>query len=140
MRAFASGLARPPVGGGVGLAMLGCLLAGGARAELPAHHDLPYAVAPTVAREAVESCRARGHAVSAVVVDRDGETVVADRGDDAAPRTGEDARREACTAVSFRVPTAEHAERFADDDPVVRRRVTLPGVIAIPEGCRSGSA
>src|SRR3954471_6438571 len=134
MRAFASGLAGTPAGGGVLLAMLGCLLAGTARAELLTHHDLPYAVALTIAREAVESCRAKGYAVSAVVVDRDGETVVAIRGDDAAPHTVENARRKAYTALSFRVSTDEYAKRFADDDPVVRQQVTLPGVIAIPGG------
>ena len=134
MRAFASGLAGTPAGGSVLLAMLGCFLAGTARAELLAHHDLPYTVALTIAREAVESCRAKGYAVSAVVVGRDGETVVAIRGDDAAPHTVENARRKACTAVSFRVSTTEYAERFADDDPVVRQQVTLPGVIAIPGG------
>jgi uncharacterized protein GlcG (DUF336 family) len=134
MRAFASGLAGAPAGGGVVLAALGCFLAGAARADLLVHHDLPYAVALTVAREAVESCRAKGYAVSAVVVDRDGETVVAVRGDDAAPHTMENARRKAYTALSFRVSTAEYAKRFADDNPVVRQQVTLPGVIAIPGG------
>ena len=134
MRAFASGPAGAPVGAGVVLAMLGCLLAGAARAELLTHHDLPYAVALTIAREAVESCRAKGYAVSAVVVDRDGETVVAIRGDDAAPHTMENARRKAYTAMSFRVSTAEYAKRFADNDPVVHQQVTLLGVIAIPGG------
>src|SRR3954454_23729302 len=134
MRAFASGLAGTPAGGSVLLAMLGCLLAEAGRADLLVHHDLPYAVALTIAREAVESCRAMGYAVSAVVVDRDGETVVAIRGDDAAPHTMENARRKAYTAVSFRVSTAEYAKRFAEDSPVVRQQVTLPGVIAIPGG------
>jgi hypothetical protein len=31
--------------------------------DLLVHHDLPYAVALTIAREAVESCRAKGYAV-----------------------------------------------------------------------------
>src|SRR3954447_18331070 len=134
MHAFASGLAGAPAGGGVVLAMLGGLLGGAVRAGRPAPHDLPYTVALTIAREAVESCRAKGYAVSAVVVDRDGETVVAIRGDDAAPHTMENARRKAYTALSFRVSTTEYAKRFADDDPVVRQQVTLPGVIAIPGG------
>ena len=134
MRTFASGLAGAPASSGVVLALLGCFLAGATWADLPVHHDLPYAVALTIAREAVESCRAKGYAVSAVVVDRDGETVVAIRGDDAAPHTMENARRKAYTALSFRVSTTEYAKRFADDDPVVRQQVTLPGVIAIPGG------
>ena len=56
------------------------------------------------------------------------------RGDDAAPHTVENARRKAYTALSFRVSTTEYAKRFADDNPVVRQQVTLPGVIAIPGG------
>ena len=134
MRAFASGLAGTPAGSGIVLVALGCFLPRAAQAELPTHHDLPYAVALTIAREAVESCRAKGYAVSAVVVDRDGETVVAIRGDDAAPHTVENARRKAYTTVSFRVSTAEYAKRYADNNPVVHQQVTLPGVIAIPGG------
>src|SRR3954454_4192283 len=134
MRAFASGLAGTPAGSGIALVTLGCFLARAAQAELLTHHDLPYAVALTIAQEAVESCHAKGYAVSAVVVDRDGETVVAIRGDDAAPHTTENARRKAYTALSFRVSTTEYAKRFAEDNPVVRQQVTLPGVIAIPGG------
>jgi uncharacterized protein GlcG (DUF336 family) len=69
-----------------------------------------------------------------VVVDRDGETIVAIRGDNAQPHTMENARRKAYTAVSFRVSTTDYAKRFADNNPVVRQQVTLPNVIAIPGG------
>src|SRR3954453_7039645 len=113
MRAFASGLAGAPAGVVVVLAMLGCFLAGAAQAELLTHHDLPYAVALTIAREAVESCRAKGYAVSAVVVDRDGVTVVAIRGDGTAPPTMENARRKAYTAMSFRHRFQNGLRRFA---------------------------
>jgi len=116
------------------LAALGCGLAGPARAELLAHHDLPYEVALTIAQGAVESCAAKGYAESAVVVDRDGETIVSIRGNNAAPHTVENARRKAYTAMSFRTPTSEYAKRFADNNPVVRQQVTLPNVIAIPGG------
>jgi len=68
------------------------------------------------------------------VVDRDGETIVAIRGDNAAPHTMENARRKAHTAMSFRTSTTEYAKRFADNNPVVRQQVTLPNVIAIPGG------
>ena len=103
-------------------------------AQLPAHHDLPYAVALTIAQGAVESCAAKGYAESAVVVDSDGETIVAIRGDNAAQHTMENARRKAYTAMSFRTSTTEYAKRFADNNPVVRQQVTLPNVIAIPGG------
>jgi uncharacterized protein GlcG (DUF336 family) len=113
---------------------LGVLQAEPARADLLVHHDLPYAVALTIAHTTLESCTAKGYAVSAVVVDRDGDTIVAIRGDNAAPHTMENARRKAYTAMSFRVSTTEYAKRFADNNPLVHQQVTLPNVIAIPGG------
>ena len=77
---------------------------------------------------------AKGYAVSAVVVDRAGEVIVAMRADNAGPHTMENARRKAYTARSFRTSTTAYAKRFADNDPVVRQQVTLPNVIAIPGG------
>jgi uncharacterized protein GlcG (DUF336 family) len=119
---------------GAVLSVLSALQIGPARAELLVHHDLPYAVALTIASGTVESCAAKGYAVSVVVVDRDGETIVAIRGNNAAPHTMENARRKAYTALSFRVSTTAYAKRFADNDPLVHEQVTLPGVIAIPGG------
>jgi uncharacterized protein GlcG (DUF336 family) len=104
-----------------------------ARAELPVHHDLPADAAVTIAQAAIASCLAQGYAVSVVVVDRDGETIVAIRGDNAAPHTMENARRKAYTAMSFRVPTTEYAKRLADS-AVARQQATLPNVVAIPGG------
>lgn len=120
---------------GIGAALVfGGWLGGPARAELLLHHDLPLAVALTIAQAAVESCAAKGYPESAVVVDRDGETIVAIRGDNAAPHTMENARRKAYTAMSFRISTTDYARRYADNNPVVHQQVTLPNVIAIPGG------
>ena len=119
---------------GTALAVAVLALAGPARAELLVHHDLPYDVALTIAKGAVEACAAKGYAESAVVVDRDGDTIVAIRGDNAGPHTMENARRKAYTAMTFRTTTTEYAKRFADNNPVVRQQVTLPNVIAIPGG------
>jgi uncharacterized protein GlcG (DUF336 family) len=105
-----------------------------APAQLLTHRDLSYAVAKAIAEAAVESCEAQGYRVSAVVVDRAGEVIIALRGDNASPHTMENARRKAYTALSFRISTTEYAKRFASDNPVVRQQVTLPGVIAIPGG------
>jgi len=110
------------------------LLTGQARAELLTHHDLPYTTALTIAQGTIESCGAKGYAVSAVVVDRAGATIVAIRADNASPHTMENARRKAYTAMSFRTSTTDYAKRFADNNPVVRQQVTLPNVIAIPGG------
>ena len=105
-----------------------------AQAELLTHKDLTLAVAKTIAETAIADCKAKGYAVSAVVVDRAGDTLVAMRGDDASPHTMENARRKAYTARSFRQSTAAYAKRFADNDPAVRQQVTLPNVIAIAGG------
>jgi uncharacterized protein GlcG (DUF336 family) len=105
-----------------------------AQAELLTHRDLTLAVAKTIVETAIADCKAKGYAVSAVVVDRAGDTLVAMRGDDASPHTMENARRKAYTARSFRQSTAAYAKRFADNDPTVRQQVTLPNVIAIPGG------
>lgn len=118
----------------VWIALATASLASRAHAELPVHHDLPYATAVTIAQAAIESCGAKGYAESAVVVDRDGEVIIAIRSDNAAPHTLENARRKAYTALSFRISTTEYAKRFADRNPVVLQQVTLPNVIAIPGG------
>ncbi len=105
-----------------------------ARAELPVHHDLPQALAVTLAQAAIDACVAKGYPESAVVVNAAGETIVAIRGDGSAPHTVENARRKAYTAMSFRISTTDYAKRYADNNPVVRQQVTLPNVIAIPGG------
>src|ERR1700747_17549 len=105
-----------------------------AQAQLLTHRDLSYAMAKTIAETAINSCGAKGYAVSAVVVDRDGETIVAMRADNAGPHTMENARRKAYTARSFRTATSAYAKRSADNDPVVRQQVTLPSVTAIAGG------
>jgi len=105
-----------------------------AHTQLLTHRDLSYPIALTIAEEAIKSCGANGYAVSAVVVDRGGDIIVAMRADNAGPHTMENARRKAYTARTFRMSTTAYAKRFADNDPVVRQQVTLPNVIAIPGG------
>jgi uncharacterized protein GlcG (DUF336 family) len=79
-----------------------CALAAPASAAIIMHKDLSLSVAKTIAEGAVAACAEKGYAVSAVVVDRDGETIVEMRGDDAAPHTMENARRKAYTAMTFK--------------------------------------
>jgi uncharacterized protein GlcG (DUF336 family) len=105
-----------------------------ASAALIMHRDLSLSVAKTIAEAAVDACAAKTYAVSAVVVDRDGETIVEMRGDNAAPHTMENARRKAYTAMTFRQPTAEYAKKLQDPNSVAHQQVTLPNVIAIPGG------
>jgi uncharacterized protein GlcG (DUF336 family) len=117
----------------IGLALAGALAAP-AQAQLLTHKDLSLAVAMTIAETAMEKCTAEGYGVSVVVVDRAGDTIVALRGDKAAPHTMENARRKAYTARVFRMPTSQYAEKYAENDTVVRQQVTLPSIIAIAGG------
>jgi uncharacterized protein GlcG (DUF336 family) len=110
------------------------LCAGPASAALIMHKDLSLNVAKTIAEEAVAACAGKGYPVSAVVVNRDGDTVVAMHGDDASPHTMENARRKAYTAMTFKQPTAEYAKKLQDPTSVAHQQVTLPNVIAIPGG------
>jgi uncharacterized protein GlcG (DUF336 family) len=113
---------------------LAALCAAPAGAAVIMHKDLSLSIARTIAEEAVAACAAKTYAVSAVVVDRDGETIVEMRGDEAAPHTMENARRKAYTAMTFRQPTAEYAKKLQDPNSVAHQQVTLPNVIAIPGG------
>ena len=116
------------------LAAVICTLAAPAGAALIMHKDLSYDIAKTIAEGAIAACGAKGYATSAVVVDRDGETMVAMRDDNAGPHTMENARRKAYTALTFKQTTTEYAKKLNDGNPVVRQQVTLPNVIAIPGG------
>ena len=113
------------------LACTGAIPAG---AALIMHKDLSLDIAKTIAEGAVAACAAKGYPVSAVVVNRDGDTIVAMHGDEASPHTMENARRKAYTAMSFKQPTVEYAKKLQDPTSVAHQQVTLPNVIAIPGG------
>jgi len=112
---------------------LACVIAAPAGAQLIERKDLSYAIAKTIAENALADCKTRGYAVSVVVVDRGGDTIVALRADDAGPHTMENARRKAYTARTFRMTTEEFVKEMATR-PVRREQTTLPNVIAIPGG------
>jgi uncharacterized protein GlcG (DUF336 family) len=109
-------------------------LAAPAQAQLLTHRDLSYPLAKAIAEGAVAACAAKTYAVTAVVVDRDGEEIIMLRADGASPTTMENARRKAFTATSYHIATSEYAKRYASGNPVVQQQVTLPGIIAIPGG------
>jgi uncharacterized protein GlcG (DUF336 family) len=120
----------------LGLAAIACLFAAPlpAAAALIMHKDLSLDIAKTIAEGAIAACNAKGYGTSAVVVDRDGETLVAMRADTASPHTMENARRKAYTAMTFKQPTAEYAKKLLDPASVAHQQATLPNVIAIPGG------
>ena len=119
-----------------GFAAIACLFAAPlpASAALIMRKDLSHDMALAVAEGAMQACLAKGYATSAVVVDRDGETLVAMRGDGAGPHTLENARRKAYTANTFKQPTAEYAKKLLDPASVAHQQVTLPSIIAIDGG------
>src|ERR1700692_1615430 len=125
-----------------GFAVIACLFAAPlpAGAALIMHKDLSLDIAKTIAEGAIPACNAKGYGASAVVVDRDGMTIVAMRADTASPHTMENARRKAYTAMTFKQPTAEYAKKLLDPASVAHQQVTLPNVIAIPGGQASRSA
>ena len=112
---------------------LACVIAAPASAQLIQRKDLSYAIAKTIAENALADCKTKGYSVSVVVVDRGGDTMVALRADDAGPHTMENARRKAYTARTFRMTTEEFVKDMATR-PVRREQTTLPNVIAIPGG------
>ncbi len=105
-----------------------------ADAALITHKYLSLDIAKTIAEGSIAACAAKGYATSAVVVDADGETIVAMHGDGASIHTLENARRKAYTAMTFKQTTAEYAKKLADPNSVAHQQVTLPNVIAIPGG------
>jgi uncharacterized protein GlcG (DUF336 family) len=120
----------------LGFVAVACLFAAPlpAGAALIMHKDLSHDMALTVAEGAMQACLAKGYATSAVVVDRDGESLVAMRGDGAGPHTLENARRKAYTANTFKQPTADYAKKLLDPASVAHQQVTLPSIIAIDGG------
>jgi len=113
----------------VTLVAFACAFAAPASAQLLQRRDLSFSMALTIAQGALAECQKRGYAVSVVVVDRGGDTMVALRDDDASPHTMENARRKAYTARTFRMTTEEFV-RALESNPVRRAQTTLPNVIA----------
>ncbi len=85
-------------------------LAGPAAAQLVTHKDLSLGMATTIAMTAIETCKAQGYAVSAHVVGRNGEVILAMRGDGTAPHTVENSFKKAYTARTLRMPSGRFAE------------------------------
>ena len=99
----------------LGFAAIACLFAAPlpAGAALIMHKDLSLDIAKTIAEGAIAACNAKGYGTSAVVVDRDGMTIVEMRADTASPHTMENARRKAYTAMTFSAAgTAEYAKKL----------------------------
>ncbi len=99
-----------------------------ANAELLNEKSLSTQIALTIAQTAYDSCSKQGYHVSVHVLGREGQVLVAIRGDDSSPHTLENSLRKAYTARTFRAPSGEFAQRVKNDPTT--GAVHLAGVIA----------
>jgi uncharacterized protein GlcG (DUF336 family) len=109
-------------------AVLAASFAAPASADLLAHKDLSLDTAVTIATTAAATCKAQGYRVSVHVVGRNGEVLVALRGDDASPHTMENSMRKAYTSRTFRIPSGEMVKRLKENPQLAA--VYLTNVIA----------
>src|SRR6266404_6586149 len=91
-------------------AAIACSFAGSANAQLVARKDISAAMALTMAETAVATCKTNGYNVSANVVGRNGEVLVAMRGDNTGPHTLENSMKKAYTAQAQRRPSGDFAK------------------------------
>src|SRR6266851_9622028 len=111
-----------------------CGLAGSANAQLVARKDLSAAMALTMAETAVATCKTNGYNVSANVVGRNGEVIVAMRGDSTGPHTLENSMKKAYTSKAQRRPSGEFATAVKDKPTAGAIRLTniVPAQGALP--------
>jgi len=102
------------------LAGAACALVAPASAQMLTHKDLSAAIAISIVRTAIETCKANGYAVSSTVVGRNGEILAQVRGDNTGPHTIENSFRKAYTARTFRIPSGEMVERVKKSRPWAR--------------------
>jgi uncharacterized protein GlcG (DUF336 family) len=89
--------------------------AGSANAQVVAHKDISAAMALTMAETAVATCKANGYSVSANVLGRNGEIIVAMRGDNTGPHTLENSMKKAYTARAQRRSSGDFGDSIKDN-------------------------
>ena len=100
-------------------AVVGVVVSGSvSAADTLATHRIPSALAVEAAIETVSVCAKQGFHETAVVVDADGVTIVALRGDGTGAHTLDSARDKAYTAASFKNDTLALAERAKGEDSI----------------------
>ena len=104
-----SHIAKRIAGLSFGAAVL-CGLSVQADAQLLTHKDLSVAVATQIALTAIDTCKAQGYNVSAHVLGREGQVVVAMRNPAAGFATFENSMKKAYTARTTRAPSGKFAD------------------------------
>ena len=112
------------------LAVIGVagMLAAPAAGQLLTQKSLSAGMAMAIAQTALETCTKQGYNVSVHVLGRNGEVLVAMRGDNAPPHTMENSQRKAYTSRTFRIPSGEFVQRVKDNPTL--GAVHLTGIIA----------
>lgn len=95
--------------GAAGVAIAAAVACGGANAQLLVHKDISLAMATTIARTAIDACKAQGYHVSVHVLGREGQLIVAVRNDSAGLITFENSMKKAYTARTFARSSGEFA-------------------------------
>ena len=126
--------------------LLRTFLAGGAVLALVAHsnataqaqglmttHRVPAALANEAVGAAVDTCKGKGFAVSAVVVDASGARQALLRGDNAGIHTLDSAGDKAYTSASFKANSAAVRERLMAN-PQASGLAVLPNVLMVGGG------
>ena len=99
-----------------GLALASALVGGrAANAQLLTPKDLSVATATAIAQTAIDTCKAQGYNVSAHVLGREGQIVVAIRNPAAGFATFENSMKKAYTARTFRIPSGKFAENVGQN-------------------------
>jgi len=102
-------------------------------AETLQTHRIPAALAVEAANEAVSVCAKQGYRETADVVDADGATIAAVRGDGAGIHTLDSAHDKAYTSVSFKNDTLALADRAKGEDSIAPL-AKLPHIMFIGGG------
>jgi len=115
------------------LALLTAVVASSTPAAPLERKTVSLALANRLADAAIASCRAIGKEAVVAVVDRGGNLVALQRGDDIGPHNTMAAQRKAFTALSTKSSTAVLAQR-ASTDPTSSNLVTIPELLLLGGG------
>lgn len=104
-----------------------------APAQALERNTISLALANRLASAAIAACNAIGREAAVAVVDRGGNLIALQRGDDIGPHNTLAAQRKAFTALSTKTSTAALAERAASD-PASRNLVSIAESLLIGGG------
>lgn len=97
------------------------------------HQTVSLALANALASAAIAQCREMGREGVVAVVDRGGNLVALQRGDDVGPHNTLAAKRKAFTALSTKTATTTLVERAAND-PMTRNLTTVSELLLLGGG------